>query len=417
MAYLILSAFFTFLLFLVRRVTVPPSVMVDIVLSLAFFVIIGFFLGKFFELLQFPAISGYLIAGLILSPYSFGLMNFGPLNNLTFITEIALVFIAMQSGMEMKMSFLKKHGRGIIKLTLSIACVTFIGVFTASFLIFQKISLETPLKAAILLGVLLILKSPLSTIAVIKESGVKKTEMGDTILAIAILKDIIVILLFAMLISLFGGEGSSVILSIVELIGSLAVGVIVGGLVALYMRHVNVELSVFIFILAFLVSQFRFIHIDPLLVSIITGFFIQNFTFAGEEFQKVLDKISPAIYLLFFALVHALTDVHAIIKVIPIVLILIGVKWLFTELGLIIGTKDPIIKKFGSVGLINQSGLSLVLVLIIESTFPEIGGIIKVITIGVIIVTDLFAPAMFKHALVKAAKERGRSRGKTYSAP
>ncbi len=413
MNYLILSALFTFLLFLVKRIVVSPPLLTDIVLSLAFFIIIGFFLGKFFERLRFPAISGYLIAGLVLSPYSFGLMNFEPLNNLTFITEIALVFIAIQSGMEMKMSFLKKHGKDIVRLTLSIACVTFSGVFITSLLFFKRISLETPLKAAILLGALLILKSPLSTIAVIKESGVKKTEMGDKILGIAILKDIFVILLFAILIPVLSGGNSSAVFVVLELVGSLAVGVVVGVLVALYMRHVNVELSVFIFILAFLVSQLRFIHIDPLIVSIITGFFIQNFTFAGKEFQKVLDSISPAIYLLFFALVHALTDVHMIIKLLPITLILIGVKWIFTELGLIIGTKDSIIRKFGSVGLINQSGLSLVLVLLIESAFPEIGGTIKVITIAVIIVTDLFAPALFKYALVKASMLREKSKGES----
>ncbi len=412
MAYLMLSALFMFLLFLVGRIALSPSILVETVLSLAFFIIIGFFLGKFFERIRFPAISGYLIAGLLLSPYSFGLMNFEPLNNLTFITEIALVFIAIQSGMEMKMSFLKKHGRDIVRLTLSIACITFSGVFIASFLIFQKISLETPLKGAILLGVLLILKSPLSTIAVIKESGVKKTELGDKILGIAILKDIFVILLFAILIPILSGGNSSAVFVVLELVGSLAVGLGVGVLVALYMRHVNVELSIFIFILAFLVSQLRFIHIDPLLVSIITGFFIQNFTSAGKEFQKVLDGISPAIYLLFFALVHALTDIHMIIKFLPITLILIGVKWFFTELGLIVGTKDPIMRKFGSVGLINQSGLSLVLVLLIGETFPAIGDTIKVITIAVIIVTDLFAPALFKYSLVKVSRLKKEDRGK-----
>ena len=139
MNYLILSALFTFLLFLLNKLALSPPILVNIVLSLAFFIIIGFFLGKFFERLRFPAISGYLIAGLVLSPYSFGLMNFEPLNKLTFITEIALVFIAMQSGMEMKMSFLKKHGKDIVRLTLSIACVTFSGVFITSLLFFKRI--------------------------------------------------------------------------------------------------------------------------------------------------------------------------------------------------------------------------------------------------------------------------------------
>lgn len=413
MGYLILSTLFTLLLFLVRRIVPSLPLLTDIVLSIAFIIIIGFFVGKFFEYLRFPAISGYLITGLILSPYAFHLLDLEVLNNLTFIGEIALAFIAIQSGMEMKIPFLKKHGRDIARLILSVVIFTFLGTFVASLLIFQKISLETPLKAAILLGVLLILKSPLSTIAVIKESGVKESEMGGKILAIAILKDIFVILLFAILIPILGGKDSSVGLIALELIGSLAIGVVVGGIVVLYMRHINVETPIFVFILAFLISQLRFIHIDPLIVSIITGFFIQNFTFAGEEFQKVLYNIAPGIYLLFFTLADASMDIHIVINLLPITLLLVGVKWLFTELGLIVGTKDPIMRRFGSVGLINQSGLSLILVLLIEKAFPQIGGMIKAITISVVIVTDLFAPALFKHALVKAAMLREKSKGES----
>jgi len=363
-------------------------------------------MGKFFEYLHFPAISGYLITGLILSPYAFHLLNIEVLNNLSFIGEIALSFIALQSGMEMRISFLRKHGSSIVRLTLSIALVTFCGVFIISLLFFKGRSVALPLQGAILLGVLLILKSPISTIAVIKESGTK-TEMGDKILGIAILKDIIVILIFAVLIPIFSGENPSAMSVTFELVGSLIAGVIVGVIVTLYIRHVNVETQVFVFILAFFISQVRFIHLDPLLVSIITGFFIENFTFERKRFQRILDDISPGIYLLFFVLADASMNIHIMISLLPITLLFVAVKWIFTELGLIVGTKDSIMRRFGSVGLINQSGLSLILVLLVEEALPQVGNLVKGITISVIITTDLFAPILFKKALIKVSKIEG----------
>ena len=406
MGYLILSVLFTFLLFVIRRTIIPIPILLDTTLSVSFIIIIGFFMGKFFEYLHFPAISGYLITGLILSPYAFHLLNIEVLNNLSFIGEIALSFIALQSGMEMRISFLRKHGSSIVRLTLSIALVTFCGVFIISLLFFKGRSVALPLQGAILLGVLLILKSPISTIAVIKESGTK-TEMGDKILGIAILKDIIVILIFAVLIPIFSGENPSAMSVTFELVGSLIAGVIVGVIVTLYIRHVNVETQVFVFILAFFISQVRFIHLDPLLVSIITGFFIENFTFERKRFQRILDDISPGIYLLFFVLADASMNIHIMISLLPITLLFVAVKWIFTELGLIVGTKDSIMRRFGSVGLINQSGLSLILVLLVEEALPQVGNLVKGITISVIITTDLFAPILFKKALIKVSKIEG----------
>ncbi len=403
MGYLILSILFTFLLFIIRRTVGSIPALIDATLSISFIIIIGFFVGKFFEYLHFPAISGYLTAGLILSPYAFHLISIPTLSNLSFIREIALSLIALQSGMEMKLPFLKKHGLSITQLTISIGTITFCGIFITSFLFFKSKSIVMPTQGAILLGILLILKSPLSTIAVIKESNTK-TEMGDVTLGIAILKDILVIIIFATIVPILSGKNPSAISVALQLVSSLFAGAIIGTITALYIRHIHSETQIFVFILAFLVSEVRFIHLDPLLVSVVAGFFIENFTYQGKAFQHIIDNISPGIYLLFFVLADASMDIRIIIKLFPVTLLLIGVKWVSTELGLIVGTKNRTLRKFGSFGLINQSGLSLVLVLLVEEAFPQFGSMIKSITISVIIVTDLFAPILFKKALVKVAR-------------
>ncbi len=408
MGYLIISSFFYVVLFLVRRCTFVqlPSAY-DVMLSLAFIMLIGLFAGKFFKSIGFPEITGYLITGMFVSPYLFGLVPASTLKEVKFIEEVAITFIALQSGMEMKVSFLKKQWKEITLLTLSIGVVVFIGLFFAAVLLFRN-KITDYWIFAILIGVLLVLKSPLSTIAVIKDSQTH-TLFGDKILSIAILKDIIVTLIFVLIIA-YGKGNLSVGGVISHVVFSMLFGVLVGFVISVYMRKVTVERHIFILIVGFIVSQIYLINLDPLLASIIIGFFIQNFTNCGKDIESVLDQISPIIYLLFFVLADASIDYRVVISLLPITMIFIAVKWVFSELGILLATKDKVMRKYGTFGLLNQSGLSIALVIIVESVFPQIGPQIKGIVLSVVVITDLFAPFLFKKALQFAEKEENAER-------
>lgn len=408
MGYLIISSFFYVVLFLVRRCTFVqlPSAY-DVMLSLAFIMLIGLFAGKFFKSIGFPEITGYLITGMFVSPYLFGLVPASTLKEVKFIEEVAITFIALQSGMEMKVSFLKKQWKEITLLTLSIGVVVFIGLFFAAVLLFRN-KITDYWIFAILIGVLLVLKSPLSTIAVIKDSQTH-TLFGDKILSIAILKDIIVTLIFVLIIA-YGKGNLSVGGVISHVVFSMLFGVLVGFVISVYMRKVTVERHIFILIVGFIVSQIYLINLDPLLASIIIGFFIQNFTNCGKDIESVLDQISPIIYLLFFVLADASIDYRVVISLLPITMIFIAVKWVFSELGILLATKDKVMRKYGTFGLLNQSGLSIALVIIVESVFPQIGAQIKGIVLSVVVITDLFAPFLFKKALQFAEKEENAER-------
>ncbi len=400
MGYLILSVLFTGVFFLVKRLFVLSMPYVSITISLAFIILIGFFVGKFFQKMGFPEITGYLITGILLSPYSFGLLTEDTVRELDFIKEFAITFIALQSGMEMKWSFIKEYGKDVMLLTISIAIIAFSGLFFFSSFVLKSRT-DMYIKGAILLGVLLILKSPLSTITVIKESKTR-TLFGDKILGVAILKDVLVLAVFAILIPFLSGKSSSVFIVFVEIFGSALVGFVLSIFISLYMKHIKTEVPIFLFVVAFFISQMYMFHLDPLIISIIIGFSMQNVTSYGEDFQVILDKISPVIYLLFFSLADAGIDFYTIFSLTPVALLLILVKWIFTEFAILAVTKDKLMRKYGTFGLLNQSGLSLALVVLVENAFPGIGTIVKGIVIAVIVITDLFAPILFKRALVIA---------------
>ena len=408
MGYLIISAFFYVLLFLIRHYAfVQLPIVYDVMLSLAFIILVGLFAGKFFKSIGFPEITGYLITGMCISPYLLGLVSINALKEMKFIEEIAITFIALQSGMEMRMSFLKKQWKEITLLTLSIGIAVFIGLFFTAIILFKNMTTYY-LTFALLIGILLVLKSPLSTIAVIKDSRTH-TLFGGKILSIAILKDIVVTLIFVLIVA-YGRGNLSIGGVISHIVLSMLFGVVVGIIIAIYMHRVTVERHIFILIVGFLVSQIYFINLDPLLASIIIGFFIQNFTNFGEDIEAVLDQISPIIYLLFFVLADASIDFRIVISLLPVTLIFIAVKWVFSEIGIVLVTKDSILRKYGTFGLLNQSGLSIALVIIVGNVFPQIGVKIKGIVLSVVVITDLFAPFLFKKALHLAEKEESAER-------
>ncbi len=371
----------------------------SVAFSLGFLILISFFTGKFFKRIGLPSITGYLVTGLILSPYLTGGVSYSVLESTKFIEDIAIVFIAFQSGMEIELKFLRRYGKEVIRLTVLIALFAFSGIFITSMLLLKKFPANI-LKTSIILGILLILKSPLSTIAIIKESNTN-TLFGEKILGIAVFKDVLVVTLFAVIVPLLASGNNSAKLIIYGLIGSLVFGILLGFLISLYMRHIKAEAHVLIFLLALFITELSYIHLDPLLVSIIVGFFIKNFTVYDNEFSRILNTFSPILYLLFFTLADSGINIVKLIPLIPVSILFILIKWIFTTVGIFAGTKDVLMRKYGAIGLLNQSGLSLALIVLVEAAFPTEGAIIKGIVITVIVLTDIFAPALFKKVLVK----------------
>ena len=87
-----------------------------IILSIALFA--GLLLSRLVKLLNLPAVTAYLIAGVLIGPYllgSFGIKGLGivseELELLKIISEVALGFIAFSMGNEFRLSQLKKIGK------------------------------------------------------------------------------------------------------------------------------------------------------------------------------------------------------------------------------------------------------------------------------------------------------------------
>ena len=91
--------------------------------------IVGFYMGHVAQCMRLPSLIGYMIFGVILGPSVFNLIDEPMIERLSFLTEIALGFVALIIGSELSLSSLKRLGSGIISIILAESFGAFLVVF------------------------------------------------------------------------------------------------------------------------------------------------------------------------------------------------------------------------------------------------------------------------------------------------
>lgn len=169
--------------------------------SLAIIIIVAKIFGIFARKLKAPQVVGEILAGLLIGPSVLGLVE-----NSTFLgqmAEIGVILLMFSAGLETDIKELLKTG----PIALLIACA---GVFvplacgTVYYMIFYGVSSlgTTEFYEAVFIGTIMTATSVSITVETLKELGYIKSKVGTTVLAAAIIDDIIGIIVLTFVISL-----------------------------------------------------------------------------------------------------------------------------------------------------------------------------------------------------------------------
>ena len=197
---------------------------------------------------RLPAITGYILAGLLFGPYIFAgifkplsFYSTGLVQRLQLLDNIALGLIAFTAGGEINFDLVKRRLKSIIYVTGLQTVIVFLGVGTVFFImlnLFPMNNLDTTIKilgVTILLGMTSVAKSPATTIAIINEYQ-SKGPLTEIALGVTIIKDVVVIICFALVLSvskILLISGSSFDIGFLgklmwEIFGSIGLGIILG---------------------------------------------------------------------------------------------------------------------------------------------------------------------------------------------
>jgi Kef-type K+ transport system membrane component KefB len=268
------------------------------------------------------------------------------------------------------------------------------------------------LAAVSLLGVIAVAVSPSTTIAIITELRAKG-ELTETVLGVTIVKDLVILLLFAWVNALALGwvRGGGVSLAELQGVGleivvSLALGCVLGLVLGAYLARVGRHVQLTVLLLALVsVKMGHGSHlVEHLLVCMAAGFTVRNvFPRSAEGFIGALEQSSPPIYTVFFALIGAGLDVRVFVAVwLPATLLVVvraAAVWVTTRIPAVLaGSGRPVVQR-AWMGFIAQAGLSLGLAARIRHEIPEFGATVATLVVAAVVVNQLLGPVLWARAL------------------
>lgn len=417
-----------------------PSVIVVPLIIFAVLALAARQIGAFATRYRLPLISGYLLAGILVGPYVLDLIHEDAVEALRFVDEVALGFIAISAGSELYLRELRGRLKSIAWVTLVLTAVTFVTVSIIVYLLASTIPFMRDMSptirvaVAILVGAIMVARSPSSAIAIINELRAKgpftKTAIGVTIVT-----DVVVIILFAINSSIADlfvtGEQLGLgflILLVAELAAAIALGVgiyfvlrfIINLRISDFFKTVSmltVGYAVFVFASAVRIESHLLFGVEfflePLLILMVSGFMVANYSGRRLEFIHLIEYAAPVVFLVFFTLTGAELQLDVLADVWLVALIIVVVRMASIFVGAFVGgtlAREP--RKHNRVAwmvYITQAGVGLGLAKEVGVEFPEWGAGFITLLVGVIVINQLIGPPLFKYAISRVGEAHPRA--------
>jgi len=400
-------------------------VMAESMMALGFTLVLAYLAGKLIEKFKLPKITGYLIAGIFIGPYFLNLLSVEVVKNLQLIDNIALSLIALTAGGEFRFSEIKKQLR-LINHTIFWQIIIVMVLFTVFVLAyFKRISflqnetMLTILGAGMLFGALSIAKSPATTIAVIAETRAKGS-FTDFVLGVTVFKDVVVVIVFSIVLAFAKPmilhkehiEMMYILNVFNEIFLSMIFGLIAGGIILLYLKYIKEQKVLFLLgFIIFCIELSHMFHLEVILIFMVAGIFVQNFSRAGRPLIEAIEEVSLPIFVTFFAIAGASLKLPVFLTNWKLALYLVVLRLLGTYLGTNIAGRitqsGSQIKNYGWMGFVGQAGLTLGLATLTLKQIPGTIGIgISTLIISSITINQIIGPVLFKFSLQKSGEVR-----------
>ena len=418
----------------------------QILFSLSISLLAGLILSRLAKLLNLPAVTAYLIAGVLIGPYllgalgvpGLGFISMVDVESYSLVCDVALGFIAFSIGNEFRLAQLKEIGKQATVIGVAQALVTTLVVDVALVLLHFAIPDKLSLSAAIVLGAVATATAPAATLMVVRQYKAKGP-VTDILLPVVALDDAVGLVVFAVSFGIARALGSGrvdivsiIVEPLLEVILSLALGIVMGLLFTFaerffHSRSKRLAMSVAFVMLTVAISMLKFdvggVHIafSSLLSCMMLGAIFCNICDFSEELMHRVDRWTAPLFVLFFVISGAELElsVFADLAIVLIGLVYIASRSIGKYFGAYSSAKfthcnDNIVKFLG-ITLLPQAGVALGMAMKAMELGSE-GLIVSNITLFAVLIYEIVGPTLTKIALTKAGdikpEEKKSSRGK-----
>jgi Kef-type K+ transport system membrane component KefB len=399
---------------------VPTSATVQ--LAFGYLLLTAFFTARLTSRFGLPKLTGYILAGVLSGPFVLGLVTTDMASSLKIVSGTATAIIALEAGAELQLASVRRLLGTLSAITLIAVVGTMFVMGGVVFLLrpwlpfLQGLDTAQVVAIAMVLGVALSAQSPAVVMALLAETRAAGP-LSEVILASVVVADLVVILCFSIASAVAGAVigGTLDLLTTArdvgwELFGSIAFGLAIGMLLALFLRSVKAGASLFALTICVVVAEAGpRVHLDPLIVMLAAGLWIRNAPRTDARgLMTGFESAQLPVFLVFFALAGAKLDLDTLYaSIVPVGLLAVARVVSFFiggKLATAVSGAPPAVQQYAWFGLVPQAGLALALALVLEKTFPTFGGPAAVIVIGVVGLNELIAPVILRAMLIRSGE-------------
>ena len=420
----------------------------NILLSVSVALLAGLLMTRAFKPFKLPAVTAYLIAGVLIGPYCIGALHIEGLgfttmdevSVLSLVSQVALGFIAFSIGNEFRLSDLKKIGKQAFVIGVFQALTATIFVDLILFVVHMAVPDKLTLAQALTLGAIATATAPAATLMVVRQYKAKGP-LTSLLLPIVALDDAVGLIVFAISFGIAKTlvSGTVDLISIlvnpfVEIICSLLLGAFMGWLLTQLEKMFNsntnrLNMTIAFVFLTVALSMINFqvgpVHVgfSSLLVCMMLGTVFCNICPLSQDLMGLSDKWTSPLFALFFVISGAELElgVFTDIAIVGIGIVYIMFRCMGKYVGTFLSAKatkcEPQICKYLGITLFPQAGVALGMCTTAMQLGDQ-GNLIRNITLFAVLVYEIVGPLLTKMALtaggdIKPMSEEVKNRRQT----
>ena len=416
----------------------------------AIIIIIGSFAGMLAQKVKLPALTGQIIAGIIIGTSGLHLLGHTEEKSLASITSFAIGLIAVTVGAHLNFRLLHNSMRRILQIAIAESLLAFLCVFFAMYY-FNPFNLAENLQlpAYLLVASLACATSPASTLHVIKEKQAKGI-LVKTMVAVIAFDNLICLAVFEIVraYARLQISGSSVMMTVIPGLSSFimagAIGFIVGFVLHMYSRTIqkkykeehhsksminSVLFTIMLIAIMTCHGLCEYIKVlwensdfmlspSPLMANLVMGMVLANKSDVKDHLLEQFSFMEQAVFTCFFTLAGMHLDISTLNgSVMFAAAIYLGAMSVGKVCGAsgaaFLGSGTQKIAKYIGRVLLVQAGLTIALIIIIfeDPEFAAFSSQLTAAILACVVVTELVGTVLISKTL-DAAKESGRDKTK-----
>ncbi len=358
--------------------------MADVFLNLVGLVaviVLSYLGGELVGRLKLPKVLGYLLLGMIIGPYTLGLVDPEAFDSAIFkiilLVAIGLVGYSISSGI--RLQELKKYGTKIFVIALFEAYTPFLLVALAMYYL-----LQFDLPSAMVIGAIALPTAPVVALSIHQEY---KTDgpVTRTLLPIVAIDDVFAVATFGIILSFAGAYYSGVELSIIDPFIEILASFIVGGLFGFLgyfifksIRSIQSMRIATVILILITMAVGIYVHTDLMITGISFGLVLVNSLKEKQlaQFQEANRALIGLAVILFLTVIGGTLDITAILSLTALASALVyfavraAGKLAGARIGATIARSEPPVVKYLGPTLLAAAGVSLTFVGIATPVIP-----------------------------------------------